>query len=244
MDRAARDAGVLLVVPDRPGYGGSTRRPGRTVASAAGDVAEIADAHGWPAFAVAGGSGGGPHALACAALLPSRVVRCAVSASISPPDVSGAELSDDDLDPRRNRTAWLAAHDPARLRGQFVEAGQAIMAMAEAGGPELPPEPGALPAGRAIDDPEAMRRLHATFVDSIDGWLDDNIAFGLPWGFELKDIAIPVSLRFGNRDDRARRYAKVVHDLIPGSVLHEDRGAHIQSEAALRDLLSWCASEM
>jgi len=68
-----------LLVPDRPLYSGCTRQRGRTVANAAADVAALADTQGWDRFAVAGGSGGGPHALACAALLRDRVTRCAVS---------------------------------------------------------------------------------------------------------------------------------------------------------------------
>ncbi|MEU4193887.1 alpha/beta hydrolase [Kribbella sp. NPDC026611] len=67
--RAVEECGVRLVTPDRPGYGGSTRQPGRTVASAAVDAAAVANALSWDRFTVTGGSGGGPHALACAALL-------------------------------------------------------------------------------------------------------------------------------------------------------------------------------
>ncbi len=70
---AMEQSGLCLLVYDRPGYGGSTRRPGRTVADVVQDVRILADAHGWPQFAVFGGSGGGPHALACAALLADRV---------------------------------------------------------------------------------------------------------------------------------------------------------------------------
>jgi pimeloyl-ACP methyl ester carboxylesterase len=72
--------GIRWVSHDRPGYGGSTPHPGRDVASAAADVASMADALGIRQFAVLGHSGGGPHALACAALLPERVL-AAVSVS-------------------------------------------------------------------------------------------------------------------------------------------------------------------
>ena len=66
-----------MITYDRPGYGRSTRHPGRRVVDAANDVATIAEALGLTRFAVYGGSGGAPHALACAALLPDRVTRCA-----------------------------------------------------------------------------------------------------------------------------------------------------------------------
>jgi pimeloyl-ACP methyl ester carboxylesterase len=74
---AAVRCGVRLLVPDRPGYGGSSRRPGRRVADVVEDIVQLADALGWDRFATWGGSGGAPHALACAALLPDRVRRCA-----------------------------------------------------------------------------------------------------------------------------------------------------------------------
>jgi pimeloyl-ACP methyl ester carboxylesterase len=71
---AAAERGIRWVSHDRPGYGGSTPHPGRDVASAAADVASVADALGIDRFAVMGDSGGGPHALACAAILPGRVL--------------------------------------------------------------------------------------------------------------------------------------------------------------------------
>lgn len=77
---------LRFLVYDRPGYGGSSRRPGRRVADAAGDTAALADEQGWERFAVFGGSGGGPHALACAALLPERVTRCSPGSGRAGPD--------------------------------------------------------------------------------------------------------------------------------------------------------------
>jgi pimeloyl-ACP methyl ester carboxylesterase len=79
---AIEQAGLRVAVADRPGYGGTTRQPGRTVASVAADVQIIADALGWRRFAVTGFSGGGPHALACAALLTGRVTRRVGAASL------------------------------------------------------------------------------------------------------------------------------------------------------------------
>jgi pimeloyl-ACP methyl ester carboxylesterase len=85
-----------MVVPDRPGYGGSARQHGRTVADVADDAQLLADAQGWAQFAVAGNSGGGPHALACAALLPGRVRR--------------GHLQDDSA--YRRMLAWLHGGSP------------------------------------------------------------------------------------------------------------------------------------
>lgn len=74
--------GVRLITFDRPGYGDSDRLPGRPVAHAAADVETIADALDLAEFAVVGRSGGAPHALACAALLPHRIARAAALVSL------------------------------------------------------------------------------------------------------------------------------------------------------------------
>lgn len=81
---AAAERAIRLLSYGRPSYGGSTPQPGRNVASAAADVAQIADALGVGQFAVMGVSGGGPHALACAALLPDRVTGAICLASPAP----------------------------------------------------------------------------------------------------------------------------------------------------------------
>src|SRR4029450_4786145 len=83
--------GVRLVCYDRPGYGGSDRAPGRTIADAAEDIANIADALDAATFSVYGIGGGGPHALACAALLVDRVTRLAALAGPAPPDAEGLD---------------------------------------------------------------------------------------------------------------------------------------------------------
>src|SRR6266487_6106098 len=119
---------IRLLVPDRPGYGESTRYPGRSVAQVVDDVRVLADELGWDRFAVVGGSGGGPHALACAALLPSRVTRCAVIGSNAPPILDGPEPTEDEEadDPRRNRTSWLAARGEEHIRPLLEETAQRI----------------------------------------------------------------------------------------------------------------------
>src|SRR5690242_3662643 len=89
--RLAESQGIRMIGYDRPGYGGSDRDPGRTVASCAGDVRTIANALGIERLAVWGISGGGPHAIACAALLPDLVPAVAVLASIAPWGAEGLD---------------------------------------------------------------------------------------------------------------------------------------------------------
>jgi pimeloyl-ACP methyl ester carboxylesterase len=85
------ELGIRLLVADRPGYGGSTRLPGRSVAARADDLAAATGHLGWEQFAVWGASGGAPHALACAALLGDRVTRCASVVSPAPFDADGLD---------------------------------------------------------------------------------------------------------------------------------------------------------
>jgi pimeloyl-ACP methyl ester carboxylesterase len=236
--RATEQSGICLLVHDRPGYGGSTRQAQRSVASVVADVTELVDAQGWDTFAVTGGSGGGPHALACAALLGDRVTRCAVTSSIAPPLVDGPEPTGEEDDPRRNRTSWLAARDVISLRREIEETARQIMAAVEAGGPEFP----GAQTGPAKADPASMARLQATFVDSHDGWVDDNVAFAHDWGFELGSISVPVSIWCGDQDDRDGEYASLLLLAMPFAECYEFRGGHIQTDQAYRDMLRWLTS--
>src|ERR687893_626049 len=88
---AAARLGIRWVSYDRPGYGGSTPYRDRDVASAAADVSSVADALGMDKFAVMGHSGGGPHALACGALLPERVRGVVSVAGLAPFGVEGLD---------------------------------------------------------------------------------------------------------------------------------------------------------
>src|SRR6202046_3829688 len=89
--RDAAERGLRLIGYDRPGYGGSSPQPGRTVADCAADVRAICDALGITRLVTWGISGGGPHLLATAALLPDLVVAAASLASLAPFDAGGLD---------------------------------------------------------------------------------------------------------------------------------------------------------
>ena len=111
------ELGVCVVTHDRAGYGRSTRRRGRTVADEAEDVVLLADSLGFERFGVSGGSGGGPHVLACAALLPDRVIRATCVVGIAPLGSPGLE-----------RDAWLAGMDPENVKEfGWAEAGEDVL---------------------------------------------------------------------------------------------------------------------
>src|SRR5688500_16238535 len=114
MVEAAAAKGLRTIAYSRPGYGLSTPKPARTVADAAADTAEILDALGAGSFFTLGWSGGGPHALACAALLPDRCLAAASLAGVAPYRAEGlswlAGMGDENLEEH-----GLAEEDPAAL---------------------------------------------------------------------------------------------------------------------------------
>ena len=185
----AQRLGVRFAGYDRPGYGGSTARPGRDVASAAADVAAVADALGLDRFAVFGHSGGGPHALAAAALLPDRVTAAVSIAGLAPITADGQD--------------WFAGMGPA---------GQASLRAAVRG--RAAKEAHEATAGDTVPD---FRPADWAALEGDWGWfgsvvepaqeagpgplIDDDLAYVRDWGFDPAVIAVPVLLVHGG-DDR------------------------------------------
>ena len=239
---AIERSGVRMLVHDRPGYGGSTRQAGRRMADAAGDARMLADALGWDRFAVHGHSGGGPYALACAALLPGRVTRCAVGAGLAPSHAEGVDFFGR-LDPSHGQTFRLALEGEGKLRPFMAEGAAGIMAKIAAGGPEMLPEPGEPApgqAGRAIDDPAAMSRLRATFADSLDGWIDDQLAAVRPWGFDVAEITTPVGIWHGSHDTRMpRAHSDWLTASIPTAERFDYEGWHVPDADVYGEILVW-----
>jgi pimeloyl-ACP methyl ester carboxylesterase len=249
VDSAYADAGVLYVTTDRAGYGQSTRRPGRTVADEAQDVLAVADAMGFDRFSVIGGSGGGPHALACAALLPGRVERAACLSGLAP-------LGDSGL----SRDEWLAGMDEDSARElEWAEAGEAVLVreltrqqqqMVE----QLAADPGRL-FGDEVSDadrgflerPEAVEAFRRIVLEQaahgVFGWVDDALAFAAPWGFAPELIGIPVLLAYGRADVLVPpSHGEWLAANVPSAaiVVSQD-GGHLPSDpvAEIADDMAW-----
>lgn len=186
--------GVRLVSYDRPGYGESTPHPGRRVADAAADVHTIADALDIEAVGVFGSSMGGPHALACAALLPELVRAAVVLASPSPASLGGWPQDWID-DAELNRSSpEIARADTETSRQQWLN--MTVDDCAEMMRADAPRE------DEAITRRAVWRRSHFQLGlrPGIEGVWEDNRAWDEPWGFELEEISQPVRLRHGDRD--------------------------------------------
>jgi len=197
----ARERGIRLVGYDRPGYGGSDPHPGRKVADAAEDVRGIADALGIPRFAVWGHSGGGNHALACAALLPERVSAVAASAAVAPYGVEGLDWLEGMVSGNLDEFhATLAGRDELEryLRPQWLASQKANK--------EIPPELASLlsPEDLSLLGGELGNYLEAATNEGLKsglaGWIDDDLECVTPWGFDPGSVRVPTSIWHGKRD--------------------------------------------
>jgi pimeloyl-ACP methyl ester carboxylesterase len=182
---ASAELGIRWVSYDRPAYGGSSELPGRTVASSAADAAEVADQLGIERFAVLGTSGGGPSALACAALLPDRVVAAGCLAGLAPFEAAGLDwfagmAADGELELR------LACEGRPALEKYFEHA-------------EFDGDVMFTPADRAVLR-DQWSWLGTNGDDGVDGMIDDDLSYVKPWGFELAQVGAPVLLLHGEDD--------------------------------------------
>jgi pimeloyl-ACP methyl ester carboxylesterase len=201
---AAAERDLRLVLYARPGYEGSTPDPGRRVSSAAADLAAVLDAVGAGEFVTVGWSGGGPHALACAALLPGRCLAAASMAGVAPYGADGLD--------------WLAG-----MGAENIEEFSAAQAGAEALTSFLEPAAREMAAMTAADVTAGLGDLvsaadqaavtgefadylaasfRAAVAGGVAGWRDDDFAFIADWGFTMADVGAgaPVAVWQGDQD--------------------------------------------
>ncbi len=240
--------GVQLISFDRPGYGESDRLEGRRVADIVADVEAIADAHDLGRFSVVGRSGGGPHALACAALLADRVTRVAVLVGIAPHGADGLDWFDGmaqsnvvEFTAAVNSYADIVAH--TREVASAVRADPAsLIARLHA---ELPDSDRRVVADRGIRS--MLIKTYAEALRTSDyGWIDDAVAFCSDWGFDPASITIPVLLWHGASDVFSpASHARWLADKIPSATVVVQAGAaHFGALDVLPDILRWlCACQ-
>jgi pimeloyl-ACP methyl ester carboxylesterase len=217
----AERLGLRLVSHDRPGCGASSPQRGRSVADCAADVKAIARHLGISRCGVWGFSGGGPHALSCAALAGDLVVAAVVLASTSPVE-SGL-----DADNPRMRAVL---EDPEASRSQF-ESEREMMLRAEPGDlegwlsgalpAELHSEMGTFAAYR-------IETLRSGMEMSAEGPFEDQWAFAHSWGFDLETISIPVRYRHGTMDADVRpEHGDWITSRLATAEVHRPEDTHI-----------------
>jgi pimeloyl-ACP methyl ester carboxylesterase len=228
--------GVCFVTHDRAGYGRSSRLRGRRVVDDVDDVRLIADELGFERFGVSGGSGGGPHALACAARLPARVIRatCVVgSAPYGPPGL--------------DHDAWFEGMDPENVRDFQVtfEGEDAVNANHERLQAKYEAHAAADDTSNVLEEydlsesdrehlarPETVQILNETIrehaVNGVYGWTDDLLALTGPWGFDVSEITVPVLIRYGASDVLVpRTHGDWLAARVPGCVVKVDDAGHM-----------------
>jgi pimeloyl-ACP methyl ester carboxylesterase len=243
----AAERGLRLISYDRPGYGGSAPRPGRTIADCAGDVRAICAALGIDRLAMWGISGGGPHVLACAALLPDLVTATASLASPAPYGAEGldwfAGMGQDNVDDFR-----LLLTDEAAARIKLEKDREDFLAasagdLAEGLKSLLTPVDAAVLAGGMAE--YLTISMHEGLAPGGQGWWDDARAEASPWGFEVTQISVPVLLLHGRQD----RFVPFGHGQwlaahIPGveARLLDDDGHLTLIENRVAEVHAWLAS--
>jgi pimeloyl-ACP methyl ester carboxylesterase len=200
--RDAEARGVRLFSYSRPGYAGSSRVRGRSVADCAADVAAVCDALEIGRFCAWGISGGGPHVLATAALLPNRVAAIAAIASVAPYDAEGLDYTAGMGELNVESFAAIVAGDEPHWAQLERDHADVLAATPE----------GLVTAWRSLLGPSDLAVLTGDLADymldsvrtgvaeSADGWFDDEVAVVEPWGFELSSIQVPVLYRHGEQD--------------------------------------------
>lgn len=252
--------GIRLIAYDRPGYGDSERHAGRRVADAARDVRAIADALGLRRYSVVGRSGGGPHALACAALDPGRVASAAAVVTIAPPDAEGLDWLAGMAESNVMTYTMMARHAP-----DLSQVGALLAHNADA----IRKNPSSLLNSLTTEMPDVDRRvvedagirdlLLLNYLSAVGesgesratepgappqpmGWVDDLVSFREPWGFAPEEISgTPVLLWHGEHDV----FAPVSHfhwlaGRVPGAcAVLQPSAAHFAALPALPPILAW-----
>ncbi|MGI8522378.1 MAG: alpha/beta fold hydrolase [Nocardioides sp.] len=239
----AEARGIRLLGIDRSGYGDSDPQPGRGLADVVADTLAVADWAGAERFYTWGVSGGGPHALACAALAPDRVIAAASVAGVAPYGLEGldwtAGMGEENLE---EFDKSLVGGEVLRayldeLAGQIVDPPE--------GGGEDPLDSLMCPADTAFARTPAGEQVTGSMplglVRGGHGWYDDDVVFVTPWPFDVADITVPVLVTHGDQD----RFVPISHahwlaERIPGAdtLLRPDEG-HLSLYGLIPDVHAW-----
>ena len=238
--------GLRLIGHDRPGYGGSTPKAGRCIGDEAADVAAIADGLGLDQFAVYGHSGGGAPTLACAALLPDRVVAAVSLAALAPYPAEGIDWFAG-MGEMNVVGFKLMLNDPSAWERKSAEDVATIVS--------TPPEQMAAYLSSLMSDADHTgltnelavflhRQAQEGLKSGIAGARDDTRSTTQPWGFELSTIRVPLQLWHGKLDNFVpSSHAEWLAAHVPRAELHlEPNDGHISISRKYPLIHEWLAS--
>jgi pimeloyl-ACP methyl ester carboxylesterase len=201
LERAAHGRGLRLVTMSRPGYGDSTRQPGRSIVDVAADTAAVLAAIGAERCLIAGWSGGGPHALACGARL-SAATAVLVIAGVAPYCADGLDWMSGMGE--ENIVEFSAAIQGEDVLRAYLRQERELLREITAAGIVSSLETLLPDVDRAVLTGEFGEDMAASFREAVragvDGWLDDDLAFASPWGFSLEEISVPTMIWQGGAD--------------------------------------------
>lgn len=237
--------GIRRITFDRPGYGESTRLPSRAVVDVVPDVVLIADTLGIDRFVVVGGSGGGPHTLATAALLGDRVIRCLAAVCPAPID-AGFDLTD-------GMNEGNVAEFNAAMEGEAAhraiaerEAATTLQRLREGRADWLGDSYQMSDADReemAKDIGSVLDDFEHSLAHGVDGWVDDALAFVKPWGFDLEAITVPVQLRYGRADTLVpASHGDWLASRLPGAEVVITDAGHLGDDDEIESSYRWLAT--
>jgi pimeloyl-ACP methyl ester carboxylesterase len=226
VERAMHARGLRVVTTSRPGYGDSSPHPGRRVVDVAGDIEAVLDSIGVSRCLVAGWSGGGPHALACGARLPATAA-VLVIAGVAPYEADGLDwmggMGEDNV---VEFSAALRGEDELRSlllaereSLKDVTAGAIVSSMDTL----LPEVDRAVLAGEFGED--MVTSFHEAMRAGVEGWLEDDLAFSQPWGFDVAEISVPVMIWQGSADLMVPfGHGQWLAAHVPGACAHLEQG--------------------
>jgi pimeloyl-ACP methyl ester carboxylesterase len=238
LERQFLAEGIRVVSPDRPGYGGSSPQPARSMADWPSDVAALADALGIDRFVVAGHSSGGPYAVACASLLPERVLAGIVLGGVTDMGWPGAWEGYIDSECELMRLPDEAA-GIAWCVERYGEDGQGFFTATDFEWSE--------PDNALLADEQIGPALESVMAEAlrqgVTGYAQDIVVQGRPWPFDPQAIAVPVHVVHGTSDALVPlAHSRHTSEVIPGSTMHVLQAhGHLTTVAELPSLASGLA---
>ncbi|CAK7235076.1 hypothetical protein SBRCBS47491_009169 [Sporothrix bragantina] len=203
LEKAAKEKGIKIIATSRPGFGDSTRHHGRKVIDVVADIQALNEHLGIKECLVAGWSGGGPHTLACAARLPGALAALTI-AGVGPADAPDLDfLNGQGEDNIEEFKAAEKGEDALRefcmaqraevLKGSVADAVEALKGLLSS-----------VDQKACIESEQLGEYLVSILREGmgfgVDGWIDDDLEFTRPWGFDLSEVRVPVLLYQGSDD--------------------------------------------